>query len=450
MAAPVALSKPSRGAALLGGVTPESLVLAVAIPIVFLHLRYQPKVHFGVGSTTVGIELSDLAVAAVVVAAVVCGLRLGFAPLRAGLWIWIAGALLFGWIALSIARTAGSAGYPWQTHLVTAAKFFEYALLAPAVMLIVRRRADLFVVVLALIGWSVVATVVGIAQFLGANIFVSGATGGRQLSFLGFHDFGALSAAALACAAVGIALPRFGLSARIAWVAAVSGAIGTILSGSVAAMIGLGVAGVALLALAFLRDEVFPRRLLAVAVVLAVTAAGVAAMRANQLDSVLNLVGIETQQAPSKEVESYAHRAVLVWIGWQIFLDNKLAGAGWEASGDPSTFMPYVPAARRQYPDEPALAFPAPDRAYGVQNLYVQFLADLGLVGLLLLVAVFASAAWVGFQARAAVGVLLTAVAAGVWFAQGIVAGIPLDALTWLGIGLVAKEYGPASGKMTA
>jgi hypothetical protein len=44
--------------------------------------------------------------------------------------------------------------------------------------------------------------------------------------------------------------------------------------------------------------------------------------------------------------------------------------------------------------------------------------------------------------------VLLTAVAAGVWFAQGIVAGIPLDALTWIGIGLVAKEYGASSGKM--
>src|SRR5262249_4781766 len=83
----------------------------------------------------------------------------------------------------------GSTGYPWQTHLVTAAKFFEYALLAPAVMLVVRRRADLFLVVCTLIAWSVIATGVGVAQFVGANIFVSGATGGRQLSFLGFHDF---------------------------------------------------------------------------------------------------------------------------------------------------------------------------------------------------------------------------------------------------------------------
>src|SRR5262249_7399834 len=199
-----------------------------------------------------------------------------------------------------------------------------------------------------------------------------------------------------------------------------------------------------------LRDEVFPRRLLAVAAVLAVTALGVAGMRANQLDSVLHLIGIETQKAPSKDVESYAHRAVLVWIGWQIFKDHPLAGAGWEASNDPATFIRDVPAAKRKYPDEPPLAFPAPDRPYGVQNLYVQFLADLGSIGFALLTAFLVRAAWVALRARAAIGLLLTAVAAGAWIAQGIVAGIPLDGLTWLGIGLVAKEYGRPSGKMAA
>jgi O-antigen ligase len=430
---------------LLGAVTPESLVLAAAIPIVFWHLRYQPKTHFGVGSTTIGIELSDLAVAAVIVAGLVAGRRLGFAPLRAATSLWIAGALLFLWIGIDIVHPAGRDGYPWQTHAVTAAKFFEYALLAPAVVLVVRRRADLLLVVAMLIAWSVVATVVGVAQFVGANIFVSGATGGRQLSFLGFHDFGALSAAALACGMVGIA---FVLWTRVAWVAAVSGAVGVILSGSVAAVIGLGLAGVALVVVAVLRRQVFMRRLVAIAAVLAVTAAGVAAMRANELDSVLHLVGIETEHEPSKDVESYAHRAVLVWIGWQIFLDHPVAGAGWEASGDPATFMPYVPAARREYPDEPRLAFPAPSRAYGVQNLYVQFLADLGVVGLLLLLAVFAAAVRLALRARAAIGLLLTAVAAGVWIAQGIVAGIPLDALTWLGIGLTTEEFSRRSGKM--
>ena len=432
---------------MLGAVTPEALVLALAIPVVFWHLRYQPKVHFGVGSTTIGIELSDVAVAAVIVAGVLVGRRLGFAPLRAATSLWLAGALLFLWIAIGIAHGASRDGYPWQTHAVTAAKFFEYALLAPAVVLLLRRRADLLLVIATLVAWSVLATIVGVAQFVGANIFVSGATGGRQLSFLGFHDFGALSAAALACGMVGIA---FALWPRAAWVAAVSGAIGVILSGSVAAAIGLALAGAALLVVALQRREVVVRRLVAVAAVLAVTAAGVAAMRANELDSVLHLVGIETQTAPSKDVESYAHRAVLVWIGWHIFTDHPFAGAGWEASGDPATFMPYVDDARRAYPDEPELAFPAPDRAYGVQNLYVQFLADLGIVGLLLLLAVFAAGVRLALRHGAAVGLLLTAVAAGAWIAQGIVAGIPLDALTWLALGLTTEEFTRRSGKMAA
>jgi hypothetical protein len=430
----------------LRGRTPESLVFLAAVPLIFWHLRYQPKTHFGIGSATVGIELSDVAVLAVIVAAVVCGGRLGFTPLRRGISLWVAIALLFVWIAVGVAHGSGHDGYPWQTHGVTAAKFFEYALLAPAVVLLVRQRADLLLVAYVLVAWSVVATVAGLVQFFGANIFVSGATGGRQLSFLGFHDFGALSAAALACGMVGLA---FGPS-WVAWVAAVSGALGVVLSGSVAAVIGLGLGAVGLVAIAYLRGEIFPRRLAVVAAVLALTALGVAGQRANELDNVLRLVGIEAERAPQKEVESYAHRAVLVWIGWHIFLDHPVAGAGWEASGDPATFMPHVAGARRQFPDEPALAFPAPDRPYGVQNLYVQFLADLGVVGLLLLLVVFACAVGLAVRARLALALLLTAVAAGVWIAQGIVAGIPLDALTWIGIGLTAQDFGAASGKMAA
>jgi O-antigen ligase len=105
--------------------------------------------------------------------------------------------------------------------------------------------------------------------------------------------------------------------------------------------------------------------------------------------------------------------------------------------------MPYVPAARREFPNEPALAFPAPDRRYGVQNLYVQTLADLGAIGLFLLLAVFACVAWLALQARnavATIGLLWAAVVAGVWAALGIVAGIPLDALTWAGFGLAVGK----------
>jgi O-antigen ligase len=434
-----ALSLRARGAAALTGITPEAIFLAAAIPIVFWHLRYQPSTDVSLGSTTIGIQLSDVAVLAVVAAGIVAGRRLGFGGLRHGRPLWFAAGLFFLWIAVEIGFRAGSSSYPWQTHGVTAAKFFEYALLAPAVVLILRRHADLLLLLGAVVAWSVLATFVGLLQFFGANIFVSGATGGRQLSFLGFHDFGALSAAALAVAMVTIALPALGLDRRLGWVGAASGGLGVILSAPLTAVIGLGLAALGLIAVAHLRHELAPRRIAAVAAILAVTTAGAVAMRGDQLDVVLRLVGIESTQAANDNVESYAHRSVLAWIGWQMFLDHPLTGVGWEASGDPNRFMPYVPAARREFPDEPDLAFPSPTRRYGVQNLYVQTLADLGAVGFLLLVSVFALGAWLAARARTAfttVGLLWIAVVAGVWAALGIVAGIPLDALTWMALGL--------------
>jgi hypothetical protein len=430
-----------RGAAVLTGITPEAIVLAAAIPIVFWHVKYQPSVDVRLGSTTVGIQLSDLAVLAVVASGIVAGRRYGAERLRYGRPLWIAAALFFVWIALEIFSRAGSNSYPWQTHGVTGAKFFEYALLAPAVVLVLRRHADLLLLLGVTVAWSTIASFVGLLQFFGANIFVSGATGGRQLSFLGFHDFGALSAAALAVGMITIAVPALGLRRQVGWVGAASGALGVVLSASLAAVIGLGVAALALVVIASLRHEVMPRRLAAVAAILAVTAAGAAAMRGDQLNVVLRLVGIEAQRSADQNVESYAHRSVLAWIGWQIFLDHPVTGVGWEASGDPSRFMPYVPAARRTFPDEPDLAFPAPNRRYGVQNLYVQILADLGAIGFLLLASVFVLAAWLAIRARTAlttVGLLWIAVSAGVWAALGIVAGIPLDALTWIAFGLAA------------
>lgn len=417
-------------------------MFAVAIPIIFLHLRYQPTVEFHAGETTIGIQLSDVAVLAVVLAGVLAARRLGAAPLRSGVPLWVSAAFFFLWIGVEILLPLrGEDDYPWQTHGVTGAKFLEYALLAPAVVLLLRRRGDLLLIVGVLVGWSVVATLVGIAQFLGANIFVSGATGGRQLSFLGFHDFAVLSAAALAVACAAIALPRLGLDRRLGYVAAAGGSIGVILSAAIAAVIGLGVAFVALVVLAARRRELFPRRLAAAGAILAITAAGAVAMRGSELDQFLRFVGLKSEQE-SGEVQTYAQRTVLAWIGWKIFLDHPAAGVGWEASGDPEVFMPYVAKAKREFPDEPALAFPSPERRYGVQNLYVQALADLGVIGFLSLAAVFLTAIMLALRRRrddAVIGLLWTAVVVGLWIAQGIVAGIPLDALTWLGLGLAVR-----------
>ncbi len=85
-----------------------------------------------------------------------------------------------------------------------------------------------------------------------------------------------------------------------------------------------------------------------------------------------------------------------------------------------------------------------------MQNVWVQALADLGVVGLALWSAVFAAAAWLAARAAirygsgtALVGLLWTALLVWLWTAQGYVAGIPLDALTWLAFGLAATRVAP-------
>ena len=423
------------------GVSAEAVVLAAALPLLFIHARYQPTVHVNARSTSVAIQLSDLAVLATLVAAVVAGVRHGFAVLWQAWALWLAGAAYFVWIGIELLIPGGTAGYPTATHAVTAAKFLEYALLAPAVVLILRRRPDLQLVVTVLTAWSVLATIVGLAQFFGANIFVSGATGGRQLSFLGFEDFAALSTAGLLAGAIAVALPHLGLDARVGWTGLVSGGIGVVLSAAIAAVIGIGLACAALLAIAISRREVDVRRLAATGAVIGLAVLGTLGMRSTDLGRYLGL----NHGTESTQVESYSQRGLLAWIGWQMFLDHPVAGVGWEASGDPSRFLRYIPAAERRFASQPPIAFPSPQHRWGVQNFYVQHLADLGGVGLLLLAAVFVTGIVLGLRrvgsdaALAGVlGVALILAVAGLWIGEGIVAGLPLSAMTWLGFGLAA------------
>src|SRR5206468_1010176 len=130
-------------------------------------------------------------------------------------------------------------------------------------------------------------------------------------------------------------------------------------------------------------------------------------------------------------------------------------GVGWQGSSEESAYGPQLAAAHREFPDASPLSFPSPRHPWGVQNGYVQALADLGIVGFLLFVGLLACGLVIA--GRAAVrappetagpallaGIWLLA-AVGIWSAVGLVAGIPLDAVTWLALGLAVAA---AAGTM--
>jgi O-antigen ligase len=434
----------ARAAALTTRISLPSAVLALAVPPLFLHVDWQPGVSVGVGSTSVGIELSDLAVLAVVATAVVVGRRDGFAVLRRTWPIWAALAALGIWIAT--ATLYGSSvldGYPTAENLVTAAKFAEYALLAPAVAVLARRTEDLALPIAVLVVWCAAAAVVGLVQFAGADILDAWTPGHRQPSFLGHHDFAALAGGVLLLGLVWVVLGCDRAFLRALAVAA--GAVGLVVAAAVASLLGLFLAGVLLVAVG-VRERVPVARLGVAGAVLVAVALGVLALRGGDVADFLRFAQHEPTQ-PTEQVETYSHRTLLAYIGGQIFLDHPLGGVGWQGSSEPAAFEPYLADAHRRFPDTAPLAFPAPDRRHGVQNAYVQTLSDLGLVGAVLLLALGTATVWhlrrVLLGSRLAiVGALWLLLAAGLWTAQGLVTGIPLAALTWIALGFVAAADG--------
>jgi O-antigen ligase len=427
--------------------TPGAAVLALALPVLFLHVAYQPGVSVGFGPTSATAYLSDFAIWAVALAALATGLGEGFGRLRAGLPVWITAALFLFAIAASVAYgTSRTPGYSWHVHGVTAAKFAEYALLAVSAPLLLRQRGDLTIVLSALTLWSAVATTVGVAQFFGADIFLSGTAGHRQASFLSSLDFTALSGATLLVGVVALVQPGLGLDRRVAWVAVVSGVLGTVVGGSISGVLGIVAAAAAILVVLVVRRELRVRRAAVVAAIAGVVLLGAIAIRGSDLDAFVRFVGASTKEPAQTKVQTYAHRTLLLWFGLEIWKDHPLLGSGFEAATEPGAFEPHLAAAHRRFPDEAPLAFPSrsPQRRYGAQNLYVETLADLGAVGLALLAALFAAGIWISARAALAgesLGALALAWLAlllGLWTAQGFVAGIPLDAVLWLGFGLAA------------
>lgn len=437
-----------RARSLAAASTPGVLVLAATLPVLFLHVNYQPAVSLPFGGLSPTLKLSDAAVLLTVLAAVVAATRGGLRRLRPGLPTWIAAALFLAWIvAATFYPLLSARAYPWKTHLVTAAEFGEYALLAPALPLLLRRRADAILLAGSLVGWSAIATLVGVVQWVGWHGLHAWGRGRRQPSFLGPHDFAALSGAALVLGLVALLWRvESPVLRRGAWVAVGSGLVGFVVGGASAGIIGLVPAVLVAVGIAARRHLLARRTVAAALAAVAVASLGVVVLRAGDFDQFFRFLGGGHPTASAQaNIQTYSQRSLLAYIGLRIWEHHPLVGAGWEASGDPATFMRELPAAHARFPHVAPIAFPGPTRPYGVQLLYVQVLADLGVVGLLLLAALVVATLWVGVRTAlsasppvalaATAGVAGLVLALGFWTAEGIVAGIPLDALTWLAVG---------------
>jgi len=431
-------------------------VLAAAVPFLFLHERYQPDLSLAAGSATVDVRLSDLALLAVLAVTVAFALRTGIARLQAGRWLWVAGLALLAWLAFQTFRPASRGDSLFDDHLVTFAKLVEYSVLTVAVPVLVRRTADLAILVGALVLWGGVAVGVGLLQFFGVDIFGAWNAGWRQPSFLGHHDFAALSAVAIALAAAAIVARRRETPVpSLLPLALAAGVLGLVLAGSVTAAGGLAVGAAALWLAGRRRYRPSGRRTLALVAVVAVVAGGVVAVRGDTLADFVRFLGISGNERPAG-VESYSQRTVLAYLGLRIFQDHPVLGVGWQRSTRFDIVEPYLADAHRRFPDVVELAFPAEGRPWGIQNLYIQMLADAGIVGFALLVAVGATgialawrtaarapAPWAAGSGLLVLCALLTI--AGEWASQGIVPGIPLQATSCLLLGLAATGAATAS-----
>ena len=410
------------------GLSRGAVALAVAVPFLFLHIEYQLGVRIPLGSTHIGVEASDLAVLAVAGFALREGLRTGFAPLWPSFSLWVVSAALLLWIFVRSASLE---------HLVTAAKFAEYSLLAVSAPLVLRRRADWELVAAAIVAWSVAATLFGLLQIFGVDMAGAWAAGRRQPSFLGHSDFAALSALTLGIGLAAVLLAQ----KRVAWIALGSGAVGMILAGATAGLIGVAAGAAGLVYAISRRRRLAVRDFALTGTIVAIVAAGVLILRAGDFENFLRFLHVKGTETQTADIQTYSHHTLLAYIGYRIWREHPIAGAGWQASTEPETVDPQLPAAHRKFPDVSPLAFPTREHPWGVQNAYVQAAADLGLVGLVLWLAPFVLALILAFRANAPPGAvaLFTILAAmGIWGGQGLVAGIPLDAVTWLGFGLAA------------
>lgn len=421
------------------------------IPLVFVLVFIHGTNHAWVSVSSIGVGPSDIAMALAVLVSLPRLTRVA----RDGRLITLLVAAFLAYALLDwIVPVAGHDAYDSKKHLVAWAKFSEFALIVLLVPALVTRRS------LRFLGWAVAgvacaAGLVAIVQFAGLDILGSWGQWNRQPSFTGVHELGTLGGVSLALAYLGWTLDD-DHDSRLLWCAALAGGVCLVMSGAVAAGIGLAGATAIIVLVAVRRSRATPRVLAIVLATALVAELGVVVMRGGDIQQFARYIGIEAKDhATNANVQTYAQRSLQLYIGYRVWRDHPILGSGWQSVTEPAVFEPQLPAAHARFPDQPPLAFPSRAHPWGIDNAYVETLAELGLVGIVLLAAILAAGLIAGVRTAlrappfaAGVATLGTAwllVAAGVWIGQGLVIA-PFTDTVWLGLGLVilARELGNA------
>ncbi len=412
------------------------VVLVVAVCLAMIRARQQPSVDLSLGGTTVSVTTLDLALALVAVLA----LRELARTRELDRWLTAAATGFAAWILVTAALNGATA-------FVSGAKLVLLGALALGTAVYLTRPGRVHALLLALVAMTLAADTYGLINYV-----VHG--GGRQQAFLGEHDFAALATVPLLYGLVTLFSPDPRLPS-LRWPAIVLGGLGISLAATLASLLALYIAVVVLGVIAW-RRAAFTRRAAAttLAVVVAVSIPTFW-LRSNDISFLHAWFGKPAPENPDQFAASWSQRLIFAYIDGRVFLDHPVAGTGWWGNLPSEEYAQYLPDARRQFTDQPAHYFPPADGSFIPQQTLDQVLAELGLVGAALLLAILAGC--VRNSARTArawprgdpddwfayVPAVVTASTVGVLAGEALFGGTPTTGIFWLTIGLAAARVRP-------
>ena len=352
-----------------------SLLCAITLPLLCLHPQYVPVVAtFG----AVTVRISDLAILVTLGVAALVAVREG-SVVRARPWLWLLPFVLL--MLVSALLTEDSSG-----PFVAAAKFTEWLLYGVAVTLTMRTPHDVRLLICSLTATALIFGAIGAAE-----VVIHRA---RAASLVGVNSLGLFGALALSVALVA---PLLAVGRRLRWALGFGAGLCLITSASFGATVAAAatIAAAAIMGVGFRAS--LRRRVLAVGVVTTIALATLTALRFDDIAGVFG-AGSPRPGLPGTQGEtggSLAQRAMYADFGVRTWLERPVFGVGFQRSSVLPVWLPELPDVHADFASLPDSYFPpAPGTpfeqllegqfSFSVHTVYLQLLAELGVVGFIL------------------------------------------------------------------